>query len=170
MEAFCVKRDLLQCRLDPEAKWTKVLHIINNNIKTTISTRSIHRFKFVHFVFFYLNFNEMDSSLVCIRGTGSRRLWSCLQALCPNHKSLKLITDVCHLLRFISLFIWLNKFKLLTLTLTAWLTVALRPLCVHNVNAISSTEIIKYKKERSRFKDYNFDFFFNLFTFFGLRF
>lgn len=61
---------------------------------------------------------------------------------------------------FISLFIWLNKFKLLTLTLNAWLTVALRPLCVHNVNAISSTEIINYKKERNRFKDYNFDFFF----------
>lgn len=98
-----MKRDLLQCRLDPEAKRTKVLHIINNNIKTTISTLSIHRFKFVHFI--YLTFNEMYSSLVCIRGTGSRCLWSCLQALCPNHKSLKLITDVCHLLRlFLYLF------------------------------------------------------------------
>lgn len=69
---------------------------------------------------------------------------------------------------FISLFIWLNKFKLLTLTLNAWLTVALRPLCVHNVNAISSTEIINYKKERNRFKDYNFDFFFLIYFIFSV--
>lgn len=112
----------------------------------------------------------MYSSLVFIRGTGSRCLWSRLQALRPNHKSLKLITDVCHLLRFIYLF-WLNKFKLLTLTLTDWLTMALRPLCVHNVNSVSFTKIINYKKkeEDSKIITLIFDFWFFDFIF-GLRF